>query len=41
MKWIDICGGREFRVHSDYTLSFVTTCLHTENKFEKTYLEHK
>jgi hypothetical protein len=35
MKWIDIWGGREFRVHSDYTLSFVTTCLHIENKFEK------
>jgi hypothetical protein len=35
MKWIDIWGDREFRVHSDYTLCFVTTCLHIENKFEK------
>jgi hypothetical protein len=35
MKSIDIWGDREFRVHSDYTLSFVTTCLHIENKFEK------
>jgi hypothetical protein len=35
MKWIDIWGDREFRVHSDYTLRFVTTCLHIENKFEK------
>jgi hypothetical protein len=35
MKWIDIWGDREFRVHSDYTLSFVTICLHIENKFEK------
>jgi hypothetical protein len=36
MKWIDIWGDREIRVHSDYTLDFVTTCLHIENKFEKT-----
>jgi hypothetical protein len=35
MKWIDIWADRESRVHSDYTLSFVTTCLHIENKFEK------
>jgi hypothetical protein len=35
MKWIGIRGDREFRVHSEYTLSFVTTCLHIENKFEK------
>ncbi len=34
-KWIDIWGDRELRVHSDYTLSFVATCLHIENKFEK------
>ncbi len=34
-KWIDIWSDREFRVHSDYTLTFVTTCLHIENKFEK------
>jgi hypothetical protein len=35
MEWIDIWGDREFRVHSDYTLSSVITCLHIENKFEK------
>jgi hypothetical protein len=32
MNWIDIWGDREFRVHSDCTLSFVTTFLHIENK---------
>jgi hypothetical protein len=35
MKWIDIWDDREFRVLSDYTLSFVVTCLYIENKFEK------
>jgi hypothetical protein len=41
MKWIDIWGDREIRVHSDYTLNFVITCFLLEINSKKWMKKNK